>query len=413
MRFFCRICAVSFALLISIGCAQADTLRSILQYALVNDPILLEAYADQQAAGSRVGQAKAMHYPTVRLTSTGTVAEHHKNKSDYDDNTIEPTLEVGLNLYSFGAIDAEVKKNEASENFYQHKYAESREELGYTIGDLYLTALNAKESILVLQHSLKRHKAILGDIGTIVTHDRGRKSEYVQAEARKILVEQKINDQKKLLEATLSTLAKYTGKVIAQKNIKDPFINLSRKKLLSHYSLVSHEENPSYLAQLAELESKKYDLEAEKAKRYPSVNLLGTANQDDQKVMVQVSWDLFNRATKFTVKEKENLQNAAGVRLNRITRDVEEQARLAIINMERNRVQLKTLKSQMRANAKVVDFYKLQFSVARKSLIEVLNAESELSDVELAYTDTKNQFNRAVLDYLRSQGKISDWAGIK
>ncbi len=382
---------------------QAETLKDILKYSLVRDPVLLEARADTEGAYNRVEQARSLHYPKVRLTGNSVLAEKHKSKSSYDDNAITPGLEVSLNLYSFGAIDAEVAKNRYTQDYYQYKYDEAREELGYTIGDLYLSAYDAKESVRLLKKSLRRHKKILGDMGVIVSNDPGRQSEYVQAKARQILVSQQINDTQRLLDTALSSLSKYTGRAISEKSLQNPFKGLTQQALKKRYTLKEKHKSPTFLAQQAELESKIKDVEAEKAKQKPSIDLVGYATPDDQQVGLRVSWDVFNRATKYTVKEKGSLQAAAESRLQRVIRDIEEASRLALLDMSRSEKQLKTLSSQIRATGKVVEFYKLQFGIARRSLIEVLNAEKELTDVELARAATRTKWNRAALNYLRSK----------
>ncbi|PID66273.1 MAG: hypothetical protein CR975_03865 [Gammaproteobacteria bacterium] len=391
---------------------QAETLRSILKYSLVRDPVLLEAKADKEGAYNRVEQAKSLHYPQVKLTGNSVLAEKHDKKGDYDNNAITPGLEVSLNLYAFGAIDAEIAKNKFSEQYYQHKYNESREELGYTIGDLYLTAYDAKQAIRLLKRSLQRHQKILANIGIIVSNDTGRRSEYVQAKARKILVTQQINDTQRLLDSSLSSLSKYTGKSVSAKTLQNPFKGLTQNLLKKRYTLKEKQKSPTFLAQQAELESKIKDVEAEKAKKKPSIDLVGFATPDDQQIGLRFSWDVFNRSTNYTVREKNSLRAAAESRLQRVVRDIDETARLALIEMKRSEIQLRTLAAQAKATGKVVDFYKLQFSVARRSLIEVLNAEKELTDVELAQLAARTQWNRAALSYLRSQGKIADWVGL-
>lgn len=404
---------ITFAtLLLLLTAVRAESLKSILKKSLLDDPVLLEAQADLDGAYNRVEQSRSLHWPTLKVSAESRLAERHENASDYDNSAITPTMQVAVNLYSFGAISAEIEKNEFGEQYFQHKYDESREELGYTIGDLYLSAFDAKESIRLLKKSLKRHQQILGDIQVIVDNDPGRKSEYVQAQARQILVKQQINDQQRLLDSTLSSLAKYTGKMISEKSLSDPFKGMSEKLLKTKYTLIEKNNSPSFLAQQAELESKIKDVEAEKAKRLPSIDLVGTATPDDQQIGLRVSWDVFNRTTNYTVQEKDSIRSAAAQRLERVVRDVEETARLALIDMQRSEIQLKTLSAHIKASSEVVDFYKLQFSIARRSLIEVLNAEKELSDVEMARSGTKTQWNRAVLSYLRSQGKIAEWVGI-
>ncbi len=401
------IALTSFLLFSNIS--EAKSLRHILQYALNNDPILLEANADLQAADNRIGQSKAMHYPTVRLLGNQLIAQNHKKKSDYSDKKFTPALEAKVNVYSFGAINAEIDKNKASKRYYTSKYNISREQLGYTIGELYVAALNAKNAISVLEKSLKRHNRFANEVRSIVYLDKGRESELVQVQARTIMVEQKINDQRRVLETTLKTLSKYYNRLVTEKDLSSPFEKLSKKKLVSEYTLKDKTANPNYVAQQAELESKIFDVKAEKAKRLPSLNLLAAADRDNQQVMLQFSWDLFNQATAYSIKEKEHLKGAANSRLSRIERDVEEEARLALINIQRSQKQLKILNRQIKANMRVAEIYKSQFRVAKKSLLDVLNAETDLSDVALAYTNTEKDYNKAILDYLHSQGQITNW----
>lgn len=403
---------ISVFFLLSMFAGQAESLKNILQHALVYDPILLEAKADEESAYNRVEQAKSLHWPTVKVTADSRLLEAHDNQNNFDNSAITPGVEVSVNVYSFGAIDAEIKKNEYNETYFRHKYSESQEELGYAIGDLYLKAYDAKASIRVLKQSLKRHKRILTDLQVILDNDPGRESEYVQAQARQILVVQQINDYQRTLDSSLSSLSKYTRKFVTEKDLSGPFKGMSQKLLKNKFTLKEQSESPSFLAQRAELESKISDVEAAKAKRMPAVNLVGTATPKDKQLGLRLSWDVFNRSTGYGIQEKDSLRSAAERRLERVARDVDETARLALIDMKRSEVQLKTIKSQIKATAKVVEFYKLQFSIARRSLIEVLNAEKELADVELAQVSTRTQWNRAVLSYLRSQGMLSDWAGL-
>lgn len=128
---------------------------------------------------------------------------------------------------------------------------------------------------------------------------------------------------------------------------------------------------------------------------------------------LQVSWDVLNRASSYATREKVSEVSASYEKLEQISRDIDDMARLAQINISESRVQLKTLQSQINASAKVVDFYKLQFDIARRTLLDVLNAERELSTVELAYVNTQNTLRNALLDYLYSQGTLSTWSDLK
>ena len=100
-------------------------------------------------------------------------------KNDDSDDDLSNGLGVkgSLNLYAWGGIEAGVKRDKQKEIYYDYKYYETQEELGKTIGKLYLRALRAKESLLINEQSLNRHNKLLNDLGVVVKYDSGRRSE--------------------------------------------------------------------------------------------------------------------------------------------------------------------------------------------------------------------------------------------
>ncbi|WP_373766546.1 TolC family protein [Glaesserella sp.] len=393
----------------SITSVKANPLKDLLHTTLQSAPEVLEATANVDASLNRTEQSKAGHWPVVSVTGSGVITQHYKNSTN-TKSRITPGVKAEMNLYSFGAIDKEIEKNVKEEEFYQHKLVSTQEELAYTVSQLYLKALNLKEAIRVMKHSLARHNAILGSLDVIVDNDGGRLSEYTQAEARMLTVEQNINRYSKQLAVTLNTLSKYSNVKITAEDLQNPFQGLTDNVLFAKYTAKDKSQNPSYKAQHAEWEAKRLAVEVESKKELPKVNLVGYATRDDQYIGVEVSWDILNRGSRYTVQEKEIETYAAKQRLERLSRDLEEVAQQSLINIKESRMQLKTLKAQINASRKVVDFYKLQFDTARRSLLDVLNAEKDLAEVELTQANTEAELSFAILDYLYSQGTIATWA---
>ncbi|WP_159460759.1 TolC family protein [Pasteurella testudinis] len=389
----------------------ANPLKNVLMQSLVSDPVLKEADAELGAAKDRIEQAKGGHYPVVSLTGNKVLSQYHKDPSDRTETKVVPGVRGSINLYAFGAIEKEVEKNKENEKYYNFKYYESREELAYTIADLYLNALQAKERIDVGQRNLQRHNEILADIGNIVVNDEGRESEYAQAEARAILVEQEINDYQREMYQSLTQLATYSGNRITEKDLEDPFSKLSVDTLYKTYSSKDARTTATYQAQMAELETNMKDHELSKLKKLPKIDLTASATTEDREASINVNWDVFNHSSSYEVREKANLIASAKERLERVERNLRETSNLAQLDIKRNTIQLKTIKKQIQASTRVVEFYRLQFDLARKTLIELLNAHSELFNVEMAQVNTQGALRKAKLDYLRSQGTLAEWAG--
>ncbi|HCT2585788.1 TPA: TolC family protein, partial [Escherichia coli] len=146
--------------------------------------------------------------------------------------------------------------------------------------------------------------------------------------------------------------------------------------------------------------------------RYPRVDLTGSVTRDDQQIGVNLSWDLFNRNASYGVTEKAAQIVAATGRLDSVARMIDETGRLSLITVRQSRGEMETLRRQEQASARVVDFYRLQFQVARKTLIELLNAENELYSVGLSRVQTEDQMLHGMLDYLYSQGMLLKWSGV-
>lgn len=413
-KFFCSISTVVLAShLLLVSVSHANGLKDILKYTLTSAPEIKEASANIDASRNRTEQAKAQHLPVISLTGSQVLAQRHSSASDYTSKSLIPGIEGQVNLYSFGAIQTDVERTQKEEEFYQQKYISTQEDLAYTVSKMYLEALSMKESIAIMNKSLERHRKILGDIGVITANDEGRESEYVQAEARMLMVEQEINRYRKRLSSLLNTLSKYSDFPLTEKSLFNPFKDLTDDVLYSKYTLANKTSNPSYQAQVADLAAKELAVKVEDKKQMPKINIIGSATKDDRLIGLKMSWDILNRPSGYSVREKASQMAAAYEKLQQISRDIEEFANLAKININESRVQLKTLKSQIDASSKVLDFYKLQFDIARRTLLDVLNAEKELSTIELTYTNTQNDLRMAMLDYLYSQGMISTWSGLK
>lgn len=122
-----------------------------------------EAKATQEAAQSTTKATHARHYPVVTLTGTKVLAQHNKyNSNDMDDGI---GVRGSVNIYSWGAIEAAVRRDRSREEYYQHKYTESQEQLGSDIGRLYLSALRAKETLILNEQTLARHNNLLKRLG--------------------------------------------------------------------------------------------------------------------------------------------------------------------------------------------------------------------------------------------------------
>ncbi|MDO5640695.1 MAG: TolC family protein [Neisseria sp.] len=390
---------------------MAQDLKQILKTSLVSDPALLEAKANEGAAKSTTKATRARHYPVLTLTGTQVIAQRNK----YDSNDMDDGLGVrgSLNLYSWGGINASVRRDKQKETYYKYKYFETQEQLGSEIGKLYLTALRAKESLLVNRQSFNRHNNLLKDLGVIVKYDGGRRSELIEARARQLQVQTTMAQLQRTMELALSRLSKYTGKPLSADDLQDPFGSDSAVSLVQHFKNNDNGLNPSYLAQQAERESVNAELDVSKAERMPAINLEGNASKDNKALYVNMSWNVLDLAARHNVDKNAQALIAADAKSEQILREVAEKSRTAEIDMAQSEQRADITAQHIVAQKEVVKAYELQFKIARRTLTDVLGAYNELAGIEQDNVTARNDFRDAALDYLVAQSQVANWAGVK
>lgn len=387
----------------------ATDLREILNHSLRFDPSLDEARANIAVAESQTKISEAGHLPVVSVDNTSVIKQYHRNNSERRSG---PAIKGKVNLYSWGAVESEIERDKSKEAFFQHKFNETQEIVGQRIGELYLRALRAKDSIAVYQASLRNHQKILKDLKVVTQYDQGRMFEVNEAQSRLNQLESTISVQERILYTALSQLSRYTQRKLSPADLTDPFANVNVAQFISEFYNPDITSHPTYQAQQKEFDSTYAAAEAAKARRLPSINLEGSVGKHEQEVYIGMSWDIYNPAAKHAVEQSKHSNAAAEAKLREIELDVTEKAQTAEEEMLRNQQIMRSAKKQIAAQQKVVKDTELRFQIAYSSLIDVLNAYRELSDVQLAELNARNDYRDAALLYLVSQSRLASWAGI-
>ncbi|EQB1259293.1 TolC family protein, partial [Escherichia coli] len=196
-----------FSLLLLSWSTISAPFYSLVREAVMNDPAVMEARAELNSAQSRTEQARSAHWPVITATGSKLLSQSHRYSYDYDSEDILPGIRGEVNIFASGAIEADVRRSESEAEYYHYKVKETGEERIRSFVSLYLDALREKQSIEVLKQSLSRHNSILNDLNTISIHDTGRESEFVQADARRLMVRQQLNTRNRVLKSTLGKLS--------------------------------------------------------------------------------------------------------------------------------------------------------------------------------------------------------------
>lgn len=403
----------SLAMTFSVGVALPAyatpvSLQSLLQHAFQQDPRLLEAQANIEQAQAQTNISRAGHYPTVSVGHTQYLYQQYKNPADAQ--TSSPSLQAQVNLFAWGGIQAAVDRDHAKTQYFTYKKDETRDQLGKTIALLYLNALRAKENIAIYQESIQRHRRTLGNIRHIAKNDHGRSYEVHEAQSRLLQAQATLSQQERTLRLTLSQLSRYSAQPLQANDLIDPFTHQDTSVFLNLYRSVDLKHNPTYVAQQHELESTRASTKAAQARRLPAVNLEGRWNNKGHHVAVNLSWQLLDFASSHAVQQNRAAELIAQAKLNEVALELEEQTRSAEIDMRQNQQLINISQQQVLAQRKVTNTVENQFKVGRHSLLDVLNAYRELSDVQIVRNNARHDYREAAVHYLTAQSSIANWA---
>ena len=380
------------------GAAAATGLAGLIVDATERDPSVLEARAREEQAAMQTERSRAGHWPVVGVQATGDV----QRSSGMDSS--DPVALVGrVNLFSGGAISAQIRRDQLQQKYYGEKIGETQENLAMLMGEQYLAALRNKELLDIEQRNLQRHDRIIDDLRVIVQHDPSRDYELVQAQARALQVRMRLVQYEKGLRLALSKLSRYTDKDVTLGN---PFGPDWRHVVPEN----SKATNPTILAQQYEMDATREEMENLKRSRWPKIDLMTAVGKDDQYTRVVMNWDFLDRGAYYSQQSAAKQLLAAQSRVDMLNREIDEQTQTAESDMAQSQLQAMAAQQQIGASEKVVELYQMQFRIARRSLLDLLNAYAELASVEVSKITAENDYRRAVLSYLDATASINDWA---
>lgn len=158
-------------------CAQS--LQEAVLTALAHYPSIASAQSKTEAARSDITRAKGAHWP--QLSWSGTYNDY---RNDALGNRWTQTPTLSLNLWSGGRIQSDVERSEALAKASQKQEQITRDDVALLSSEAYLQWAHARQMVSLAQDNLNTHDKILQDFQTITQVDPGRRIDLNQAQVR-------------------------------------------------------------------------------------------------------------------------------------------------------------------------------------------------------------------------------------
>jgi adhesin transport system outer membrane protein len=137
-------------------------------------------------------------------------------------------------------------------------------------------------------------------------------------------------------------------------------------------------------------------------------------DNDDVNVMLRMRYNLYRGgADKARSQETAERMNAAKEVIRRTQRIVKENILLAWNNLITIRARLGYLRTHFRSTQEVLESYKEQFKLGRRSLLDVLDSENELFNARASLVTAQYTEMLSIFQLLESMGLLLDTLGIE
>ena len=389
--------------------AQGDNtpLLVLAQYVrrtLRTNPQVSQLEAESRASESRVGEAQEGFMP--RITVAASMArERQKIVATSTVNKFNQTVaqaRVTLPLID-QSLSAQVEQRKSSVLGADWRLTDVREQLMLRTIETYGELVRSTNLVRLAQENLKIHRQYVAQIKDIAQSDLGRASDLPAAIGRVALAESVLTSRLSKLESVRISWRQLTG-VAADANL----VNLPQVKLPDTVDAVVEqalEFNPVLQLAQAELQTARKAVDVAKSPFSPKVNAEAstktgdnwggvTGNQTNHYAGVSVEWTLYaGKTERYATQAALEGVHSAQAAVDRVRDELRSRTEQAWFELQAGDASLRSFEEYARNAALMVESTRNQFKIGRRSLLEVLNAESELftarSNVESTLQDVK------------------------
>jgi adhesin transport system outer membrane protein len=367
------------AALAPIGCA-AQSLQEAVLIALTEYPSIHASKFKTEAAQADIQRAKGAHWP--QLSWSGTYNDY-RSSSVADRWVQSPTL--SLNLWSGRRIQSDVERATALAKANQKQLNITRDDVALLCNEGYLQWAHHRNMVSLAEENLATHEKILSDFQKITRIDPGRRIDLNQAlvryeNARLILIKS---------ETEMAAAAQRVSRMLMAPLPDEPSGLDSAPQIpfttLAEAMGALNDQHPVIANLLAQQEAGQASVRYAQAQNSPTVNLAHTkvitAGLAEGKFVtqLQLNWPIFDGGTAQGAVgvAKANLQ-ALESNLMETRLVLSEQLSTFWTDWVTSSQRAEMGRRQTQTAQELANGYEQQFRVGRRSLLDLLNIQSDL-----------------------------------
>ncbi|GEM_PF-454842 len=408
---------------------HAETLQDSVRSAIKSHPTVERAKIGRSIAHEGVTEKRSDYFPEVSANIGGGRL--------YGDNSTsrglsvtrgsgyswlwEGTASVNQMVYDWNMTTDRVRSARAQEAASLHSLDDTMQSIAYQTVQAHIEYHRAKTLFADAQKNLADMKSYQARIKKMVEGGGADEGEASRARDLVLMAQNRLTDLKGQVKASEASYieavgSKPTGEL--QKPIM-PFA-MDTDTALEDLIAKIQSHHPQVRALVETGNALEYDEAAESKSALPMLNSEMSYSKKDQRdviggestdarAMLRLSWTLETGGGQFARQRRSSLQKEeAMAQLDELRRALEKNLRIAMAGLEVAQEQYDTQKGRYDEAVSTLSTYKKQFEASKKTLLEVMQADSQAFDAKVGYLSAEYGVLDAAYGFLASQGSITD-----
>ncbi|HAJ89426.1 MAG TPA: type I secretion protein TolC [Rhodospirillaceae bacterium] len=376
------------------GTDRIVNLRDAVAVGVLTNPATESISNNRRATDEELQQAKALYLPSIDMRAdTGFQSINSDPKGQIEGHSDLYRSQASLTLTQM-LFDGFATKYENERQYHRvrsasHRVRESAEFSGLSIIEAYLDVLRQRELLAIADENLKMHNDIMSQI--VESADAGRttqadveqtKARLNAAEAQKSAVEESLRNANTNYRRIVGDNAQPDIQVpVPPRQILEADVDSEVKQTLTH--------SPTLDTKEADVNVADAERQATKSTFYPKVDFQAGATAGDNldgvegrtksaSALVIANWNLY-RGGGDEARSREFVYRLAQAKdeRNESARALEQDVRRTWASMISSGERATAFRKQADANGTVVEAYKDQFNLDRRTLLDVLDSQNE------------------------------------
>lgn len=409
--------------------AEPVTMQNAMAVAIDSNPQIGQAEMNKQAIEFEMEQAHGLYLPRVTLEMSAGVRrlENATRRAlgiaDQELYPLEAQARLEQTLIDFGRRRGERLRQAARVDGAALRVLERSEFVALQTARQYLDVLLQQRVVAAAEDNLTFHNSLVADLSNGVTAGSISVADLQQAQERAKAASVRVTEAREALTNAKIELLSLSGLEVDEVQTPPAMVEKLPASLSEAIGL-TRARHPKVLEAMADVDAANAETKKAAGDFYPTVGLelTGRIGDDidafrgetnDLQGRVVMRWNIFdggiNRA-----KYQEMVRRASEsrFRLHETTRDAEADVRRAWNSKETQTAVFRDLVDQSKATDELLLSYRQQFSVGRRSLLDVLDAQNTRFNVQVRAETARFSEMFAVYQVLASTNGFLDAFGL-